>query len=286
MPNRRPNPDIPAGGRRIQADPTAPPCRITTAHGTSTIPRAFTLIELLVVISIIAVLVGILLPALSSARGSAKIVRCASNQRQISVLWQLYLSDHEETFPVYPNGFQLTWKYGGNPEWWIADPPDRPLTKYTGDTEMFRCPADRPIRRLAGGFVTVGSSGTVYDTYDFTGNSYLGNHVLLQTAVRDVDKLWRGIRETDVEVVASNLILAGDPQWYYATNEPRYEADFHDRGNKVNLTFVDGHVSYVKVEEDNEETESYSWYFFEKVPDYWTVAGGASQDYFVEPPPE
>jgi prepilin-type N-terminal cleavage/methylation domain-containing protein/prepilin-type processing-associated H-X9-DG protein len=241
-------------------------------------PGAFTLIELLVVISIIAVLVGILLPALSSARGSAMVSVCASNQRQISVLWQLYLNDSDETFPVMPNGFNITWRYGGNLEWWVPNPQPRPLTQYTDNPEMFRCPADRPIRILTGGYVTVGTSGTIYDTYDFTGNSYLGNHVLLQSAVADPDKFWTGIRVPDIEVSTSRLILAGDPQWYYATNDPRYEADFHDRGNKINLTFVDGHVSFETVEDENTETDTYGWVFFKTIPPGW-------EDYFSEEDP-
>ena len=55
----------------------------------------FTLIELLVVISIIALLVAILLPALSSARDAAKSVQCKSRQRQLVIAMLAYTHDHE-----------------------------------------------------------------------------------------------------------------------------------------------------------------------------------------------
>lgn len=71
----------------------------------------FTLIELLVVISIIALLVGILLPALGAARKSAQNLKCASNMRQLGIAFMGYATDNGGKFPLHDSGIPATWWY-------------------------------------------------------------------------------------------------------------------------------------------------------------------------------
>ncbi|MGB0766190.1 MAG: type II secretion system protein [Phycisphaeraceae bacterium] len=62
--------------------------------------RAFTLIELLVVISIIALLIAILLPALSNARASARNIQCAANKKQIGAALFIYTEENKNRLPA------------------------------------------------------------------------------------------------------------------------------------------------------------------------------------------
>ena len=119
--------------------------------------RAFTLIELLVVIAIISVLVAMLLPALSRAREQARLVQCASNLRQIGMMFQMYANEYRGCPPlVAPADGESTSDWMVQVAPYLQVPPDSISTNWNAPTwgpdavRLFQCPSTYPAMYMWG----------------------------------------------------------------------------------------------------------------------------------------
>ncbi len=220
--------------------------------------HAFTLIELLVVISIIALLVGILLPALGAARRSAKRSVCASNERQCATGTVAYATDNKGWIPTLNLAGAKQDRVGNFTTFYVSGRSGKAFglgilytTNYIGIAEAFYCPTQEyeaftwefyeAYTPYATGVPPTGggSGGDFFRTgYYFNPNFYTSHpdpkkiRALLATNTRDF--------EDDRVLIVDTIRDKGS----YA-----HEQD----GGGWNGAFIDGHVEYM----NNPDAKSY-----------------------------
>ncbi|MEM6260179.1 MAG: prepilin-type N-terminal cleavage/methylation domain-containing protein [Planctomycetota bacterium] len=216
--------------------------------------KAFTLVELLVVISIIALLIAILLPALGKAMVSSQDMQCLSNTRGIAVAMQIYTDEQKEQFPAHRSASLGADAWGWN---------DKLLDfGYLADENVFRCPRVPywESNRNPGTIIEVAvTSRAGLDFIPYGYNSFWMGYDPYAGSNHPTGRNYT--KRSDVKS-PSNLMLVSDSQislndtwatsmWYPNRRADIFEgvSDVHD--GMSNISFADGHSEPMDADEVN-----------------------------------
>jgi len=223
-------------------------------------PRgAFTLIELLVVIAIIAILAGMLLPALSKAKSKGQAIVCLNNLSQLQKAWQMYTDDNDDMMPLTELDSGGPPHYRARPGSWVlgnavldVSPTNLQagtLFPYLPSVGVFRCPSDRTLTNPRDGKrFPVNRSYTVNAALNAKGGMVENNpprpfvHLKKLSAVV-TSRVWVFTESTPFTDMPGDPVLA----FYIAQSLPHERwgdipTDRHSQG--CNLSFADGHAEF------------------------------------------
>ncbi|WP_428389354.1 DUF1559 domain-containing protein [Mucisphaera sp.] len=244
----------------------------------STRRHGFTLIELLVTISVIALLIGILLPSLSTARASAKQTQCMSNLRQIGIALASYEVDHFS----YPT----VWSYS-EPKGWKSR-----IDEYLSaqalelDETVMQCPeVDQDELYAAPSDV---SRGFVAASYGLNGAIQFPQWSFRSAVVPNPSKIILA-GEQPVEILEAMITAdgygviqtPGVTGWFGASNHRADRAFRHLPDDACLFTFVDGHVDWLNRTQQKRESGHWFWWGEDENPFF---AGEMLDDLFPDLP--